>query len=173
MQRQQQELHDSIVRLIADAIDQKSPYTAGHCERVPELGIALASAASDSAAAAFEDFEFRTEDSWREFRLAAWLHDCGKVTTPEYVVDKATKLEMNGDRIHEIRTRFEVLWRDAEIERLQGLLAGGDPDALDQALKERQQTLQEQFAFVAQCNLGAEFFQDLPRFDDNSRPICL
>ena len=154
----QDQLIDAIISLLAGAIDAKSPYTGGHCERVPKLAVMLAEAAEAVSEGPLAPFQFGSPEAWREFRTGAWLHDCGKVTTPEYVVDKATKLEMNGDRIHEIRTRFEVLWRDAEIERLQGLLAGGDPDALDQALKERQQTLQEQFAFVAQCNLGAEFF---------------
>ena len=156
----QDQLIDSIVNLLAGAIDAKSPYTAGHCNRVPQLAVMLAEAAEAVSDGPLSDFRFDGPDAWREFRTGAWLHDCGKVTTPEYVVDKATKLEMNGNRIHEIRTRFEVLWRDAEIERLQGLLAGGDPDVLDQALKERQQTLQEQFAFVADCNLGAEFFDE-------------
>ena len=156
----QDRLIDSIISLLAGAIDAKSPYTGGHCERVPKLAVMLAEAAEAVSEGPLAPFQLGSAEAWREFRAGAWLHDCGKVTTPEYVVDKATKLEMNGDRIHEIRTRFEVLWRDAEIERLQGLLAGGDPDALDQALKERQQTLQEQFAFVAQCNLGTEFFDE-------------
>ena len=156
----QDKLIDSIISLLAGAIDAKSPYTGGHCERVPKLAVMLAEAAEAVSEGPLAPFQLGSAEAWREFRTGAWLHDCGKVTTPEYVVDKATKLEMNGDRIHEIRTRFEVLWRDAEIERLQGLLAGGDPDALDQALKERQQTLQEQFAFVAQCNLGTEFFDE-------------
>ena len=157
----QDKLIDSIISLLAGAIDAKSPYTGGHCERVPKLAVMLAEAAEAVSEGALASFRFGSAEAWREFRTGAWLHDCGKVTTPEYVVDKATKLEMNGNRIHEIRTRFEVLWRDAEIERLQGLLGGGDPDALDQALKERQQTLQEQFAFVAQCNLGTEFFDEV------------
>ena len=154
----QDKLIDSIISLLAGAIDAKSPYTGGHCERVPRLAVMLAEAAEAVREGPLASFRFGSAEAWREFRTGAWLHDCGKVTTPEYVGDTATKLEMNGNRIHEIRTRFEVLWRDAEIERLQGLLGGGDPDALDHAFKERQQTLQEQFSFVAQCNLGAEFF---------------
>ena len=65
-----------------------------------------------------------TDEQWREFRIGAWLHDCGKVTTPEHIVDKATKLETVYNRIHEIRMRFEVLLRDAMIERLAALAAG-------------------------------------------------
>jgi hypothetical protein len=89
--------------------------------------------------------------------IAAWLHDCGKVTTPEYVVDKATKLETLCDRIHEVRMRFEVLKRDAEIACLKGIAAGGNAGELQKALQQQLQKLDEDFAFVAQCNEGGEF----------------
>ncbi|WP_284078921.1 HD domain-containing phosphohydrolase [Herbaspirillum aquaticum] len=38
----QKALLESLIRLMADAIDAKSPYTGGHCERVPHLAIMLA-----------------------------------------------------------------------------------------------------------------------------------
>jgi HD-GYP domain-containing protein (c-di-GMP phosphodiesterase class II) len=154
----QEKLIDAIIALLAGAIDAKSPYTGGHCERVPELAVMLAEAAEAAQDGPLADFAFGTPQAWREFRTGAWLHDCGKVTTPEYVVDKATKLEANFNRIHEIRTRFEVLLRDARIERLEGLLAGGDRDALDRRLSEREAELQEQFTFIATSNVGGEFF---------------
>jgi len=154
----QDKLIDAIITLLAGAIDAKSPYTGGHCARVPELAVMLAKAAEASSEGPLAAFRLGGAEAWREFRIGAWLHDCGKVTTPEYVVDKATKLETNFNRIHEIRTRFEVLLRDARIERLEGLLAGGDRQALDQRLAEREAELQEQFAFIATSNVGGEFF---------------
>ena len=154
----QEQLIDSIVALLAGAIDAKSPYTGGHCARVPELAFLLAQAAEAVHEGPLAEFAFESADAWREFRIGAWLHDCGKVTTPEFVVDKATKLEANFNRIHEIRTRFEVLLRDAQIERLEGLLAGGDPIDLDQKLFKREAELKQQFAFVAASNVGGEFF---------------
>ncbi len=78
----QKELLDAMIKLIAGAIDAKSAYTGGHCERVPELGIMLAEAACAVTAGPLADFSFKTDDEWREFRIGAWLHDCGKVTTP-------------------------------------------------------------------------------------------
>ena len=154
----QQQLIDSIIAILAGAIDAKSPYTGGHCERVPELATLLAEAAEASTDGPLADFRFETPKAWREFRIGAWLHDCGKVTTPEYVVDKATKLETNYNRIHEIRTRFEVLLRDAQIARLEGLLRGDDPAQLDQAYDLRKQRLEADFTFIAESNLGGEFF---------------
>jgi HD-GYP domain-containing protein (c-di-GMP phosphodiesterase class II) len=154
----QEHLIDAIITILAGAIDAKSPYTGGHCKRVPELAQMLAMAAAATTSGPLADFSFADEDARREFRIAAWLHDCGKVTTPEYVVDKATKLETIYNRIHEIRTRFEVLLRDAEIERLQGLLAGGDAEELAARFEARRQQLQDDFAFVATSNVGAERF---------------
>lgn len=152
----QKQLLDSFIELIAGAVDEKSPYTGGHCKRVPECAMMLARAACDSKSGPFVDFDFN-EDEWYEFRIAGWLHDCGKVTTPEYVVDKATKLETIYNRINEIRMRFEVLLRDAEVEFWQALIEGGDRDVLTAALKEKRLEIADDFAFVAECNIGGEF----------------
>lgn len=160
-QLSQKELMDSFIKLIAQAIDEKSPYTAGHCNRVPELGIMLADEAQLSDLPAFKDFKFTNADQQREFHLAAWLHDCGKITTPEYIVDKGTKLETIYNRIHEIRMRFEVLRRDAEIEYYQKLNTSPDKqEVLQKQLLQRQQQLTEDFEFVANANIGGEFFTE-------------
>ena len=153
----QSDLVDSMVQLLAGAIDAKSPYTGGHCARVPELAFMLAEEATRVTEGPLAAFRFDTPEQWREFRIGAWLHDCGKITTPEYVVDKATKLETIYDRIHEIRTRFEVLWRDAEIDFLAACLNGADPAHAQAGRDARRARLREDFAFLAECNLGAEF----------------
>ena len=156
----QQELMDSFIRLIADAIDAKSSYTGGHCQRVPEIAMMLAKEASDTNTGIFQDFCLDNPDAWREFEIGAWLHDCGKVTTPEYVVDKATKLETIHNRIHEIRTRFEVLWRDIEIQYYQRLLQKEDPKELESWKNNTLETLQDDFAFIAQTNIGGEYMSE-------------
>ena len=157
----QQNLMDSLIELIAGAIDAKSPYTGGHCQRVPVIASLLAKAAHESREEPFKDFGFQTDEKWKEFRTAAWLHDCGKVTTPEYVVDKATKLETLYNRIHEIRTRFEVLWRDAEIEYWQKKAEGLEDEArLEKRLQEAREKIKNDFAFVAECNIGGEFMSE-------------
>lgn len=153
----QKALMDSMIRLVAGAIDTKSPYTGGHCERVPELALMLAEEAAKLESGPLAGFGFQSDEEWREFKVGAWLHDCGKVTTPEYVVDKATKLEIIHNRIHEVRTRFEVLLRDAEIECLKRLCAGEDEAAARRRLETRRAQLAEDFAFIAECNIGGEF----------------
>jgi HD-GYP domain-containing protein (c-di-GMP phosphodiesterase class II) len=153
----QKALMDSMIQLIAGAIDTKSPYTGGHCERVPELAMMLAEEAVKVRAGSLADFGFKSDEEWREFRIGAWLHDCGKVTTPEYVVDKATKLETIHNRIHEIRTRFEVALRDAEIECLKAVRDGADKADAERRFAERKRELGADFAFIAECNIGGEF----------------
>ena len=153
----QKRLLDSFIELIASAIDAKSPYTGGHCQRVPELTKMLAQAACDSNEGSFEGFDLN-EDQWYELHIGAWLHDCGKVTTPEYVVDKATKLETIYDRIHEVRTRFEVVKRDTVIDYLKALIDNKGPDEeLRAVMEQRLAKLDDDFAFIAESNLGGEF----------------
>jgi len=155
----QEALLNSFIKLIAGAIDAKSPYTGGHCQRVPEITKMLAQSACDSNDEPFSNFTLSGKE-WEALEIASWLHDCGKVTTPEYVVDKATKLETIYDRIHEVRMRFEVLKRDAEINYWQQLAEGGDKQALENTLTETLQQLDDDFAFIAECNEGGEYMSD-------------
>ncbi len=152
----QKQLFTSFIQLIASAIDAKSAYTGGHCRRVPELTNMLTRAAVNAKEGPFANFSL-TEDEWYELEVAGGMHDCGKVTTPEFVVDKATKLETIYNRIHEIRTRFEVAKRDVEIEYLKAVMAGGDEAGLRAARDARLKQLDEEFLFVAECNVGGEF----------------
>ena len=154
--KSQKDLLEAFIKLIAGAIDAKSPYTGGHCQRVPELTGMLVEAASLSNEPPFQAFGPSEEDR-EAIHIAAWLHDCGKVTTPEYVVDKATKLETLYNRIHEIRTRFEVLKRDAQIRYWQAVADGQDRDSLRLMLEKELADLDDDFAFVAHCNQGGEF----------------
>ncbi|MBX9634265.1 MAG: GAF domain-containing protein, partial [Magnetospirillum sp.] len=153
----QKNLFKSFIQVIAGSIDAKSPYTGGHCNRVPTITFMLAKAACESTDGPFKDFML-TEDEWYELEVSAGLHDCGKVTTPEYIVDKATKLETIYNRIHEVRMRFEVLKRDAVIDYLQGVVAGerAEPE-LKAEMEARLAQLDDDFAFIAECNVGGEF----------------
>lgn len=156
----QDALIDSMTQMVATAIDAKSRYTGRHCSRVPELALMLAEAATEASSGPLAHFRFSNTEEWREFRIGAWLHDCGKVTTPECVINKATKLETIHNRIHEIRMRFEVLLRDAEIERLVALQDGADPTEANARYAARKAELFDDFAFVAECNIGSEIMAD-------------
>ena len=164
---QLEELFESFIELINLAIDEKSPYTGGHCQRVPMLTMMLAEAVNETRSGPLADFTMSDKDRY-ELRIAGLLHDCGKITTPVHVVDKATKLEAIFDRIHLIETRFEVLKRDAEIEVLKKRLelAKGpvltemerrDRDfEIDEGLRDRLRHINSDRDFLRKCNIGGE-----------------
>ncbi len=149
---QLEQLFESFIKLINNAIDEKSPYTGGHCQRVPVLTMLLAEAVNATSEGPLAAFQMGDKDRY-ELKIAGLLHDCGKVTTPVHVVDKATKLETIFDRVHLIDTRFEVLKRDAQIASLR---AGGD----EKRLRERLRQLDDDREFLQACNVGSERMRD-------------
>ena len=153
-------LFQSLVRLVATAIDQKSPYTGAHSRRVPVITMMLAEAVHEIDHGPFKDFALSAADRY-ELEIAAWLHDCGKITTPEAVMDKATKLQTIYDRIHLIETRFEVLKRDREIEwlkqKLEALEKGQPFDSRwEQRYQQAVAQIEDDLAFIRHLNIGAE-----------------
>ena len=151
---QLEQLFESFIALINTAIDEKSPYTGGHCQRVPALTMMLAEAVSETSEGPLRDLQMTEKDRY-ELKIAGLLHDCGKVTTPVHVVDKATKLEGIFDRIHLIDTRFEILKRDAEI----AMLKSGTPEARARQ-RERLRQIEEDRMFLRAANIGSERMRD-------------
>lgn len=162
---QLEELFEAFVGLINLAIDEKSRYTGGHCHRVPTLTMMLADAVAATQQGPMAGFTMNEADRY-ELKIAGLLHDCGKITTPVHVVDKATKLQTLFDRIDLIDTRFEVLKRDAEIAALRQQLAlrpCSDPDAESVLLASSaaiQAGLDDDREFIRQVNIGGEAMRD-------------
>ena len=164
---QLEELFESFIELINSAIDEKSPYTGGHCQRVPVLTMMLAEAVNETTEGPLRDFSMTEKDRY-ELKIAGLLHDCGKVTTPVHVVDKATKLETIFDRINLVDTRFEVLKRDLEIQtlkqKIEVLRQPGLDEVrarerlaqIDQTLREGLRQLDSDREFLRHCNVGGE-----------------
>lgn len=151
-------LFESFIKLIADAIDQKSPYTGGHCRRVPELAIQLTQAAINTTEGPLKDF-YLSEKELYELKVASWLHDCGKVTTPESVMDKPRKLSAIFDRIELIDQRFELLKQQAENQLLKSKLAlFSTLESIDYAKQSTLLEIEHQ-AFVSQCNENRDFLR--------------
>ena len=161
-------LFESFIKLIASAIDAKSPYTGGHCARVPEITILLAEAVAATRDGPFADIVFSDKEMY-ELKIAAWLHDCGKVATPEFVVDKSTKLETIYDRVNEVETRFAVIKRDEEIKKLKKELKiekdrslssiekAEKIDHLTKGYRKRVRILKKDLDFIKESNIGGEF----------------
>jgi HD-GYP domain-containing protein (c-di-GMP phosphodiesterase class II) len=164
---QLEHLFESFIKLINEAIDEKSPYTGGHCQRVPALTMMLAEAVNETKTGSLRDFTM-TENDRYELQIAGLLHDCGKITTPVHVVDKATKLETIFDRIHLLDTRFEILKRDTEIAALTKKLelarrAGVDEITrrqrnyeIDGELRDTLRQIEDDRKFLRRCNIGGE-----------------
>ena len=154
-------LLERFIEVIAGAIDEKSPYTGGHCRRVPEIAMLLAQAVHDVDKGEFANVHFSEQELY-ELKIAALMHDCGKITTPIHVVDKATKLETIFDRIKLIETRFALLKRDAEIHLLQEVMSSNDEEQklLRLHYEEYLNTLDEEIEFLRTTNIGSEFMSD-------------
>ena len=163
---QQKKLFEAFIKLIATAIDKKSSYTGGHCERVPKIAMLLADAVKKNTDGKYKDFSM-TEDERYELYIASWLHDCGKVATPTHIVDKATKLETITDRIKTVDTRFEVLKRDIEISMLKKqiqLMKNGSADNAINKIKLKYgkslNKMNDDREFIRKTNRGGEFMEE-------------
>ena len=152
---QLEELFEAFITLINLAIDEKSPYTGGHCQRVPSLTMMLAEAVDATTEGTLAGFTMSDKDRY-ELKIAGLLHDCGKVTTPVHVVDKATKLQTIFDRITLLDTRFEVIRRDAELAMLRAVVAGEDRAAAEQAWQKSLLAIDEDRNFLRRVNIGGE-----------------
>lgn len=158
----QKVLLESFIQLIAGAIDSKSPYTGAHCERVPILTMMLSEAACKANEGVFKYFQLTDEDKY-ELKIASWLHDCGKVTTPVHVMDKATKLETIFDRIELVLTRIEVYRKQLENNFLRACLDETNPERkaeLKSSLERRMKFVNEMEDLLVNTNFGGEFLQD-------------
>jgi HD-GYP domain-containing protein (c-di-GMP phosphodiesterase class II) len=149
----------AFVNLINVAIDDKSPYTGGHCQRVPSLTMMLADAASETEIGPLADFHM-TERDRQELLMAGLLHDCGKITTPVHVVDKSTKLETIFDRVELISTRLTACAREAEVAALKAKLSGEDSNVVDARLKQQLHEIDLDRDFIRHINVGQERMED-------------
>lgn len=153
-------LFESLIELINTAIDDKSPYTGGHCKRVPTLTMMLAEAAASTTEGPLKDFRMTDKDRY-ELKIAGLLHDCGKITTPVHVVDKATKLETIFDRISLIDAKFETLLKQARVEFLEASIrvsdtASGELVALKAAYEAKCAQYVDDRDFLRRQNIGVE-----------------
>lgn len=148
---EQKTLLESFIKMMASAIDAKSPYTGAHCVRVPVLTEMLADAACRDRTGFFKNFDMSEEEKY-ELHIAGWLHDAGKIVTPVHIMDKATKLETIYDRIAIIQGRFEILRQEAKIR----MLEGGDKAAYEKEITQ----LNDDLAFLEAANIGGEFMED-------------
>jgi HD-GYP domain-containing protein (c-di-GMP phosphodiesterase class II) len=154
-----EDLLESFIKTIATTIDEKSPYTGGHVRRVAELTMSFAQKINEEQEGPFADVKFSDEEL-KELRMAAWLHDVGKITTPEHVVDKATKLETIHDRIEDIKIRIELLKKDYLLTRKTNTTYNSNQESPADQVDEQIKLLDEEYQLLAEVNSGSEFTKD-------------
>ena len=145
-------LFESFVQVMATAIDERSPYTGGHIRRVAELTMIVAHAINACQEGYFAEVKF-SEDELEELLMAAWMHDIGKITTPEWVVDKPTKLTTIFDRVELLRMRFALIGKQIELQ-----VARGELDADEGRM--RLAEVNDELEFLARVNMPGEFMGD-------------
>ncbi|HEX5329829.1 HD domain-containing phosphohydrolase [Sulfuricurvum sp.] len=147
-------LLESFLHTINMAIEEKSPYTAGHIDRMMDLSLSLANAINMDQTTFAETFY--SDEQLKEIKFSALMHDIGKIVLPEYVVDKSTKLETLYDRIETVKLKYELLKRDAQIAFLHSSQSDEDKALRDKTLS----ALDEEIAFLVAANEGSEYFSD-------------
>ena len=156
---EQKELFQSFIQLVSEALDRKDKVTGGHCTRVPILTMMIADAINNDKKGKYKNFLF-SDDEMEELSIAGWLHDFGKVATPEYVMNKSTKLEGLFDKINFIRLKFEIYKRDLKIKYYESISNVKNQDLLQQKkiiLKEKLTEIDMDVKFLEKCNVGGEF----------------
>ncbi|MBT6295210.1 MAG: GAF domain-containing protein, partial [Nitrospina sp.] len=158
-------LFDSFVQVMATAIDEKSPVTGGHIRRVANMTLTFADILTKNQDK-YKDISFN-EDQIHELRIAAWMHDIGKVTTPVEVVEKAKKLQTIFDRIEFVDLRLcfiiEQMEKSFLNEKIKILQNGSDAknvSILEEKQKIKRQELMNIREFINQCNNPGEFLED-------------
>ena len=157
---EQKQLFKSFIQLVAEALEEKDEVTGGHCTRVPVLTMMFADAINDDSEGAYKNYKF-SEDEMEELYVAGWLHDFGKVATPEHIMNKSTKLECLFDKIDLIIMKFEILKRDKSIEFYKKMILNpNDENELRKNMIKEIESINNDLNFLKDCNIGGEFMSD-------------
>ena len=156
---EQKNLFKSFIKLVAEALEHKDATTGGHCNRVPQITMMIAEAINESKKGTYKKFKFN-EEEMEELYVAGWLHDFGKVATPEHVMNKSTKLEGLYDKIDIIKMRFEVLKRDIKIKYYEKISKNENSKSIKSKMHSQIEKADEDLNFLVKCNVGGEFFSD-------------
>ena len=163
--KETERLFESFLQVMVTALDARSKYTHGHVRRVAGLALELAKAVNEADSGPFSSVEF-SDDELNELRIAGWMHDIGKIVTPQHVMDKSVKLETIFDRAELVRTRYELILAGARADYLEkktrlspGAVSGGD-ETLERKYEEQKKAIEEERDFVLRCNNPGEFMDD-------------
>ena len=119
-------LFQSMIEVLAAAIDERSNYNANHTRQVAELTLGFVDFLNQKHEEGFTDIHFSTEAK-EQVVMAAWLHDVGKIITPLEIMDKSTRL---GNRVDLVELRFETILTAERIRYLDGEISKEEYETL-------------------------------------------
>jgi HD-GYP domain-containing protein (c-di-GMP phosphodiesterase class II) len=108
-----EELFAGFITASVQVIESRDPTTAGHSERVAKLSVRLSQEVSSIETGKLKSIRF-SDRQIEEIRYAALLHDFGKISIPESIVQKGKKLYPH--QLTELSYRFNLLRRTWELE---------------------------------------------------------
>lgn len=132
----------SFVEALTTALEERTPYNALHTRNVEKYASLLADYITELHR---EGKCEKTFDPARkeQLMLAALIHDIGKMVVPLSIMNKATRLDT---QIEKIDDRFQLLGALYEIDMLQGRITRGEYEA---AVKD----LESELAFIHEIDL--------------------
>ncbi len=141
--RDLEKLVEAFLKSIIYAISKKSKHTAGHIKRMVEISMMISKGINKDRTI-FKNVSFG-ENELKQIKLSALVHDIGKLSIPEYILDKSKKLEGIYDGIEKIKYKIEIIKKELQISALKG-----DID-MEEAKKE-QEKLEKYFELISLCN---------------------
>ena len=130
---------------------KKSAHTAGHIHRMVRLSVMIAKKIDDDEGI-YKEKRY-TEEEIKQINFAALMHDIGKLTTPEQVVDKSRKLETIFDRIELVETRVHLIQTALELSLCKN-------EITQEYFESEISILNEDLSFMKNTNIGSEFLPD-------------
>ncbi len=107
---------NSFVEALATAIDERTPYNGNHTRKVAEYALMIAKKINEKYMNG-DTKEYFDEERLEKLRLAALVHDIGKMVISKSIMNRSTRLD--GD-IDNILIRFKLIESWYEIDYLKG-----------------------------------------------------
>lgn len=146
-----EKLVEAFLKSIIYAISKKSKHTAGHIKRMVEISMMISKGINQDKTV-FKNVNF-DKNELKQIKLSALVHDIGKLSIPEYIIDKSKKLEGIYDGIDSIKLRIEVIKKELEILALKG-------DVKPKEAKKEQEKLDRYFEVISSCNSAYGYTDD-------------
>ncbi len=153
----------SFADAFATAVDERTPYNGSHTKRVSQYVAALAYYINSmyKKGRCKEHFD---KNQITQLKLAATLHDIGKMIIPKAVMNKATRL---GKNIEKLEDRYKLLQAYYEIDILNGRIS-------EEEGRHKQENLKEYLEYIREVD-GAGFLpnEKIERIQNIGREVYI